>query len=700
MQQHTRRCGLCVLVIQALWACGQRSQQLCLSHHRCASIAPAMRRHYLVLLQASPGLGGMAAYRPSRTSVVPCRFSIGKAVRPAFACAHTRPDCAGSAVRFGEMGKRGSAFSVIVAQNLAIQSQPCVVDEGVSRCFHSAEVSCCKAGLSNIARNVAADSSDACRQARRSVVGFDPRFAFAWILLLAPQLRSRSGQGTFGSIVLLQSAVPWRGRRSIFFVGPSRLAAMATPDDLADMIDVDALGLGSGSGGQVPERARPIGRMMKMEVKFESSAPAPASRVAQDAGLASQSGASAPSEREVDEDQMFLEAFPEPTLPGANPSSGSGSGVRCALCGSKGSDKDLADPDPNSQRPTPFLRPNTEFVACEHCVMLLRYQDMPTKTVSSVVQSFSERPGARLDFVARLAMYLAMKSTKFTAKVHQVTLSKHMDLLQAVMPIEAALLLRMGVDPVEAGCFGASPPARVVGLKDYMKAYGNPLCNNEALVQGVVNDEWQVLVQTSRPLGSGRTPLQSVVQAVAQGVKSDPVGVLSRMSVDTMDAARLVRCMVAEYVCREDWRVQVDSLRQPPSAGRDHVSSHSSMSGQTAQLRAEEASAVDDIAGHDELDDEGDATEESLGMPRSVPHQEVAVSAAASLSHPLPGTVARTPRKRFSASASDVGSSLPSPVVQKAAFDDKKVDMFGKRVFEFCKAFAPAGCGGRQSPEC
>lgn len=148
--------------------------------------------------------------------------------------------------------------------------------------------------------------------------------------------------------------------------------------------------------------------------------------------------------------------------------------MRCVVCGPKGSDNDLADLDPKRRKPTAFLRPNMEYAAFEHCLMLFRCKDMPAKTAPSVAQSFSERLGARLDFVARLAMYLAMKRTKCTAKVHQVTLKKQMGRLPASMPTRVALPPRMGVDSVEAGCFGASPPTRVVGLQNSMNAYGNP----------------------------------------------------------------------------------------------------------------------------------------------------------------------------------------------------------------------------------
>lgn len=76
---------------------------------------------------------------------------------------------------------------------------------------------------------------------------------------------------------------------------------MTAPDGRADMIDVEAPGLGFDTDDQASKRVWPIGSRMKVEVKPESDAPAPVPQAAQ----------------ADEEDQIFQAVCPELASPRA-----------------------------------------------------------------------------------------------------------------------------------------------------------------------------------------------------------------------------------------------------------------------------------------------------------------------------------------------------------------------------------------------
>lgn len=204
----------------------------------------------------------------------------------------------------------------------------------------------------------------------------------------------------------------------------------------------------------------------------------------------------------------------------------------CSVCGSSSADADLTDP--TSTRRTPFSRTRQRgdaVPACDHCDSLIRSARLRATTASVVVASFGSQD-ERMKFLRLLACFLSLKFTEASSKVHHVTFTKTMSLIESFDAILATLHNRFrGIVGDE---IKLPSVVNVLGVRDYVKMYGNPIVHNEILVQAQVDDTVQVVVLTGKPIGQGRNQLASHVEGAAGGAAaSSDLSKLSMMSADS-----------------------------------------------------------------------------------------------------------------------------------------------------------------------
>lgn len=145
---------------------------------------------------------------------------------------------------------------------------------------------------------------------------------------------------------------------------------------------------------------------------------------------------------------------------------------------------------------------------------------------------------------------------------------------------------------------GNAPPQMAIGLARYIRLHGNPLANNlgHTIISGFVHDEVTLQVLASNSC-NGRHSLSGIVSTSSDGLSSDTLARLSRMSIDNVETLKVVKNLVVEYVCRESLKRQVlpprpqggvgMGLRSERSAARPHRggAAHDPLRSESRRLR-------------------------------------------------------------------------------------------------------------------
>lgn len=329
--------------------------------------------------------------------------------------------------------------------------------------------------------------------------------------------------------------------------------------------------------------------------------------------------------------------------------------------------------------------------------------------------AYSKPTAGQLSYTSRLAVYIALKYTEQQTKVHKVTLEKSASLVGAHSRIMAELQARAdgqtGASSATAAT-GTAPSGSIMGLRDYIQVYGNPLAARGRLQLGMVNDQAQILVlrQTPSSMPPGMHSLKDVVAGAAQGVTSPGLNDLMSMAVDSMEQVSLVKSLVAEYASRASWMQHVNRLRA--DASDDKRSEASSREPGKARLTCTSTGSGGDFA--DAMSDSGSV---AAPPPPSTPvKQEIQHSpapkagaldfhSARSVGSPPPQTE-RAPTGA-SPAASKVGQAPaatppPTPAPSLAAASpapslatspgahpgsDRAVEKIAKRIFDYTKLF-------------
>lgn len=177
----------------------------------------------------------------------------------------------------------------------------------------------------------------------------------------------------------------------------------------------------------------------------------------------------------------------------------------CALCCSTPQDPDLAlEPDAEGQRGTPSFRFRSEgagYVSvCDYCEMMLRHQTLHdgAQCPTTLLKEFQSSPSGHFRYMQKLACYLALKRNGAT-KVHSNTLQKTTAIVDSWTSVVEALTQRShikGGPNLQSDIPAADPDRIVVGLRNYATIAGNPLIHGDRMIQGLVNDQCQILVET------------------------------------------------------------------------------------------------------------------------------------------------------------------------------------------------------------
>lgn len=391
----------------------------------------------------------------------------------------------------------------------------------------------------------------------------------------------------------------------------------------------------------------------------------------------------------------------------------------CSTCQSTSSDPDLSDP--SCTRTTPFARARLradQYVACDHCDSLIR-SSLTASTAASVLASFDE-PGERRKFLRLLACSLSMKATTESAtKVHRVTLLKTESLVTSFESIAKALEARaagfklVGKD---------SSPHNVLGLKDYVKAFGNPMANGEVMAQALVNDCVQVVVLTKKPVTPGRHSMAQVVSQAASGFASETLDRAKTMSADSLETCKLMGHLVTEYASRTRWQLEVNTLlgtpvatptiaiaaMPPASAAEEQPASTPTKSvsggfaGGCGSIADEDSGLFGDLFDDAGEDDDGIGSETASrfsGAPSSVASPAMVGGMAPSSTTASPPAKTPTkkqqrrpaspaPARKGSISAS-VGSAQLASVEMSpgSAPPNKDTERLQRRAWEFCRLF-------------
>lgn len=416
------------------------------------------------------------------------------------------------------------------------------------------------------------------------------------------------------------------------------------------------------------------------------------------------------------DDAMFAELFGENGEPmdvvaaiGEGKDEAAPSRRRCSVCGSTHSDIDLAGP--SGSRSTPFvrMRADSNIPICDHCEMMLRYQE-GDKGVSagSLLKSFADSADAKAKYMRRLACYLALKRSEKQSKIHKVTLTSTVVVMEAFVAVAEALSARSASLAPEVG-----KPRYVLGLRNFVQKFGNSLNLGVDLRQALVHVQCQIVAITDSTIPTGRHSLAQVVAQSAGELKSETIGSLQKMSVDSVDDVRLVKHLVSEHACRVKWQQELLSLDtgaapQPPessgSGAGDTATVVSPPSTRPAPHSATKASlaSLSDRCGVEDGASESGASRvkaesparrrsrctATAGHPSPPPH----ASASADFETPTKGLAVASAAAAPLVSGSPLSRSSEgvSPISHAPASvsSDKAFDRLVQRSYDVCRIFA------------
>lgn len=219
----------------------------------------------------------------------------------------------------------------------------------------------------------------------------------------------------------------------------------------------------------------------------------------------------------------------------------------CCVCHMSDAEPDLSDPSETVATPLAHSSASAagQYLMCDHCVSLLRYQ-MGSRSASAIVQSHTS-PAIKLSFLKQLATFLALKRQGLLARVQKVTLDKHSAFIDEFRNIHELLLSKNGLQVASASGSGT----RAMGLADYVSSFGNPLINGDKVVGGVLRDAWTLLVMTSRVLDEGRYEIDAHVTSSSREYMDNSLKALMGLKVDDLGDCNTIRLVVSEYVARK-----------------------------------------------------------------------------------------------------------------------------------------------------
>lgn len=156
-------------------------------------------------------------------------------------------------------------------------------------------------------------------------------------------------------------------------------------------------------------------------------------------------------------------------------------------------------------------------------------------------------------YLERLSCYLALKQSDAQTKVRSIALTRAASVISVYQAILRMLLAKSDLRPLlTASDFG---PTSILGLRDYMKRWGNPFNNGEVVCDAMVADEVQLVVATGKGFEKGRHGLGQSVASKAEGVSGRALAQLGNMTVGSLESIKLVQHMVSEFACRERWKI-------------------------------------------------------------------------------------------------------------------------------------------------
>lgn len=235
-----------------------------------------------------------------------------------------------------------------------------------------------------------------------------------------------------------------------------------------------------------------------------------------------------------------------------------------------------------------------------------------------------------------MSCFLALKLTENLTKVRNKTLCKYNALFQKQAHILDKLRTRSGMS--EKPTVGNDDV--FVGLQDYVKLYGNPIMSGQELCQGLVGDQFVVMVRTHAQAELvGRHSLRGVVNAAANGLDSQVIKHLSGLSVDNLEVSRLVSDLVTEYSCRQRWRRHVNLLE----GGRDRCEQSTSHRSAASVASSRLARPVTEATGESDEGDQDDEEGEEEEGDESESDNQSAFAGARSATSPAASAMGGSP---------------------------------------------------------
>lgn len=296
-------------------------------------------------------------------------------------------------------------------------------------------------------------------------------------------------------------------------------------------------------------------------------------------------------------------------------------------------------------------------------------------------ESGAESSGGNSDaFLRVLAAYLALKQSESQAKVHNTTLKRTLSIIDSFSQILPELRLRSPLPCVQAD----NTDKVVMGLKDFVRAHGNPLLVDAHVqfVQGVVDDEYRVMVVSNKPCNPGRVPLNGIVDGLAPDTQSARLDDLKACSVDHLESAKLIKTLISEYMCKEALHREVHGMSA--RVARPGVGGSQQGSSRRSPARPSNASVDEPCAG------EADSVANSVVSPSagSPPPQSDAAS-----SHVTPRKAScRVEQPAASNSAVVASPSIPSLALAMGAKSvDRTINGMLLKCFDTIKVFCTPG---------
>lgn len=370
----------------------------------------------------------------------------------------------------------------------------------------------------------------------------------------------------------------------------------------------------------------------------------------------------------------------------------------CAICQCTSQDPDLGDSSMAADRLTPFVRMQShQHLTCDHCESLIRYQELPgpCKRVQAL-QGASEVE--KREYLERLACYLALKRSEAQTKVRAVTLARTASVMSAYQSILQTLLAKSDLAPMFTA--SGSGPTSILGLRDYMKRWGNPLSNGDVVLEAMVADEVQLVVATSKGFEKGRRSLGPPVASKADGVSGGALAQLRNMTVDNLESIKLAQHMVSEFACRERWKMDLfaglhtkqESNDLGTTCRRKFPRSRCAAANEDDGDRSTATSFVSTATTPQVPKPASQAEQARSPTPKTARSAPDTAAAASDSSAVPPGRPANTPVKspeetrKPGASPSKLGATLASP----SSSGDANVTKRTKRLWELASTFAVA----------